>query len=422
LSVKFFISFVIDLSPWFWLKFAVMGKTLYRYIIIEQLVPLSICFFGLIFVLVTGRLMQFMQYLFASNLTILDFLQLIALAMPKLSLYALPMAALVGVLLAFLRLTADNEVIVMRASGIQFFQFLWPVLSVLLVTSLISLVTAVLLLPASNALFKMKLKSLGRATVPILLKERTFIDVIPKMVFFFQDVDSSKLTLQGIFVEDQREAGIEVAIVAERGQVIYEQAQDLLLFRIYDGVITRVKDDFKNAQTVSFKEYELPLRLDEILQTAEAKSRHRTELTMNELQEVISQGGRNPEDRNRHVMEYHLRLALPLACLLLGLLAAPLGSCFRQANRMAGVTLGLSLFLGYYVLLTGCRGLGENGVIPAALAVWIPNSLTLILGSYLWIKMQRETPLGPAWLVKFRLPRVDRLFHLARSIFPSKSG
>jgi len=390
-----------------------MGKTLYFYIVKEQLVPLGICFFGLCFILITGRLMQLMQYLFSTGLTFLDFLQLIALAMPKLALYSLPMATLIGVLLAFLRLTADNELIVMRAAGIKFSQFLPSVMSVIFLTTVISLYTAMQLMPTCNTLFRQKLKSIARATLPILLKERTFINTIPKMIFYFQNVDASNLTLQGIFVEDRRESGIQIAIVAERGQIIYQHSKDVLVFRILNGIITRVEEDFENAQTVSFREYELPINLDELFQSDENKSKHRTEMTFSELTRTIQGGTLEARDHNRHIMEYQLRFALPLACLVLGLLAAPLGSCFQHGHRMGGVILGLGLFLSYYVLLTGARGLGENGFLPPKLATWIPNLLTLCLGLYLWFKVQRETPvrlfvLLRSWQFRLRQLRKKR--------------
>jgi lipopolysaccharide export system permease protein len=384
-----------------------MGKTLYFYTLREQLVPLGICFAGLCFILITGRLMQLMQYLFSTSLTFIDFVQLIGLAMPKLALYSLPMATLIGVLLAFLRLTADNELIVMRAAGIKFSQFLPSVVSVMFLTTVISLYTAMQLMPTANTLFRQKLKSLGRAALPILLKEGTFINTIPKMIFYFQNVDTSNLALQGIFVEDRREPSVQVAIVAERGQIIYQHSKDVLVFRIFNGIITRVKEDFENAQTVSFREYELPINLDQLFQADENPSKHRTEMTFPELTQTIKGGTLEKRDRNRHIMEYHLRFALPLACLALGLLAAPLGAFFQHGKRMGGVILGLGLFLGYYVLLTGARGLGENGVLPPKLAIWIPNLLTLSLGLYLWVKIQRETPvrlvvLLRRWQLKLR--------------------
>ena len=59
-------------------------------------------------------------------------------------------------------------------------------------------------------------------------------------------------------------------------------------------------------------------------------------------------------------LELHQRIAFPSACLLLGLLGPPLGSLFRQRGRMTGITIGVGIFLTYYVLLSAGRTLGRK--------------------------------------------------------------
>jgi lipopolysaccharide export system permease protein len=214
------------------------------------------------------------------------------------------------------------------------------------------------------------------------------------MTFFFHKVDSAKLTIKGIFLEDEREPKVQSAIVAEHGQIIYQQDQETIIIRITNGVLTRIQDDFKNAQTISFAEYELPFRLDEITKTGFGLARGRSEMTLLELWQASHQGGNaEARERNRYAIELQQMLALPFGCLVLGLLAPPLGAMFRQANRMAGLTLGLALFLGYYLLLSAGKGLAENALLHPAIAIWMPNLCTLGLAAYLWTKCQRETPI-----------------------------
>ncbi|NTW35221.1 MAG: LptF/LptG family permease, partial [Syntrophobacteraceae bacterium] len=55
-------------------------------------------------------------------------------------------------------------------------------------------------------------------------------------------------------------------------------------------------------------------------------------------------------------------------------------------------TLGVGVFLAYYVLLSAGKGLGENDIIPAWLAMWTPNILTTALALYLWSLMHADTP------------------------------
>ncbi|GLI34513.1 LptF/LptG family permease [Desulforhabdus amnigena] len=367
-----------------------MGMTLYRYILKEQIFPLSICLLGLSFVLVTGRMLQLARYLFTSSVTFLDLAGLMVLAMPKLLTYTLPMATLMGILLAFVRINGDNELIALRAAGISFKQLFPPVAIVLLLTTFLSFYNMLSIIPTSSRAFESKLKSLGRASLPLLLREGVFIDTIPDLVFFFRNVDPSHLTIKGILVQDQREPKVRVTIVAEHAQIVYQKNTNRMVFKMYNGIITRVPDDFQDAQAVTFRDYNLVLSLDEIFGTSPKDSKGKTQMTFREVLEKIHQPGQNPDVR--YLMELHQRIALPMGCLILGLVAPPLGAMFRQKGRMTGITLAVGIFLAYYVVLSAGKGLCENGLLPASLAIWTPNILTLGIAAYLWFKLQRETP------------------------------
>ncbi|MGA7878679.1 MAG: LptF/LptG family permease [Desulfoferrobacter sp.] len=116
-----------------------MKPTLYKYLVKEQFTPLLTCLLGLSLVLVTGQLIQLIRYLFSTSVSFLGLIEVIGLAMPQLVLYALPMATIMGVLLGFIRLNGDNEIIALKAAGVSFRQFLPAVLSVLILTSVFSL-------------------------------------------------------------------------------------------------------------------------------------------------------------------------------------------------------------------------------------------------------------------------------------------
>ena len=372
-----------------------MGPILYRYVIMEQLIPLGVCIFGLIVIFVTGRMMQLVQILIGSNVKLIDFLELILLTLPMLMLFALPMATLIGILMGFLRLTSDNELMVMRSSGIKFSQFLSPVLSVALLATSISLISAIHIMPLTNTLFRIKLNSLGRAALPAILRERTFINFIPGMTLFFQSVEPTQLSLQGVYVQDERDQRVQSTIVAESGRIIYQEERDLLVIKITNGIVTRIQEDFKNAQTVSFQEYDLSFGMEELSNRGPVKHRHRSEMTFWELWEE----SRRPENLASgeaawFEMQLHQIVAIPFACMVLGLLAPPLGSRFRQSNRIVAVLVGISLFLGYYVLLSAGKGLIKSGHLAPSVGMWTPNLVTLALALALWVEAQRERPLG----------------------------
>ncbi len=371
-----------------------MKITLYRYLLKEQAVPLIVCFMGLTAILITARLMQLTRYLFTSSLTLFDLGQVMAFATPKLIVFALPMATLIGVLLAFLRLNSDNELIIMRSAGLGFKQFLPAVLSIVLITTVISLVNTIYIMPSADLAFKLKLKSLKRAGLPVLLKEGSFIDAIPNLIFFFRSVNTSELSIEGVFIQDRRRPDVRLAIVAERAQIQYDRNFNHIVFNISNGVITRIPDNYKDAQAVGFKAYDLTLSLDELFPEAANASKNKKEMSLADLYEYMS--SRKGKLGRMSALELNYRLALPMSCFFLGLIGAPLGALFRQQGRMTGLTLGLLIYLGYYVLFSAGKGLGENEILSPTLAMWAPNLVTLATAVYLWTKMERETPFGPA--------------------------
>jgi len=367
-----------------------MKKTLYMYALREQCLPVLICLAGVCFVLVTGQLLQLMRILFASACSLKDLAEILMLAMPRLLLYATPMSILLGVMLAFVRLNGDNELIAFRAAGVSFLGFLPPVLAVLIVATILAFINAICVIPITNHAFETKLRSLGRTSIPALLKEGVFISTIPKLVFFFRSVDRTDYSIKGVFVQDQRQPKEKVTIVAESAQLVIPHDSNSITFRLANGVITRAAQNMLDAQAVSFKNYDFILSMDEIM-GAEKGGRKRSEMNLTEIYDKV----KTATDSRAFVwwsLELHKRIAFPSACLLLGLLGPPLGSLFRQRSRMTGVTLGIGIFLVYYIMLSAGRGLGENNVLPPFFAVWTPNLLSFLLVIYLWTKLHKETP------------------------------
>jgi lipopolysaccharide export system permease protein len=210
-------------------------------------------------------------------------------------------------------------------------------------------------------------------------------------------VDPVNLKIEGVFVQDNRQPDVGVVIVADHAQIAYPSDLSQLIFKISSGMITRVSDDLRNAQAIAFKNYDLALSMDELFGASAGLIKGRKEMTLSELAQSIREQG--PNNDLSLSLEFHRRLALPFSCLLLGLVGAPLGALFRQSGRMAGMTLGLGVFLTYYIVLSAGKGLGENGILSPFLAVWLPNLLTAMVAIFLWVKMQFEIPLkvGEIW-------------------------
>ena len=351
--------------------------------------------------MVTGQLIQLMRILFASSCSVKDVAEIVFFAMPRLMLYAIPMAALVGVMLAFVRLNSDNELIACRGAGVGFLGLLPPVIVMLALLTLLGFFNTMYVLPLANSAFEMKLNMLGRASIPSLLKPGAFISDIPKLVFFFREVDHSDLSLKGIFIQDQRNPDGSVTISAESGRVLIPAESRSIILMLENGVLTRTAGDLKSAETLVFKNYDFTLSLNAVAGGREKSWKTRWEMSLSELREQANAFRNDRLMYLRMSVELHNRFALPFACLMLGLLGPPLGSLFGQRGRITGVTICIVVFLVYYLQLSACWTIVENTTISPFFAAWTPNLLSLLLAIYLWVKVHRETPIVPVRLARF---------------------
>ena len=112
-----------------------------------------------------------------------------------------------------------------------------------------------------------------------------------------------------------------------------------------------------------------------------------------ELERHIRSFETETEDYREALIEYHMKFSIPAACLVLGLLAIPLGLELRSNRKSAGLGMGLMVFIMYYVLLSAGRSLGEVGMVAPAWGVWFPNAIFGVAGVVMLVRCAREKSL-----------------------------
>src|SRR5665647_2869316 len=114
-------------------------RILFLYIVreISSLFLLGIVIFTL--VLLMGRLITLTDLVVSHGVPFADVSRMILYLVPSFLVFTIPMAFLLAVLLAFGRLSADNEIVVIKASGISLIQMLPPVIVCAVVAVLLAL-------------------------------------------------------------------------------------------------------------------------------------------------------------------------------------------------------------------------------------------------------------------------------------------
>jgi len=325
-------------------------------------------------VLLMGKMVKLMEMVVSNGLPLADVIRLITLLLPSFLVLTIPMALLLAVLLAFGRLSSDNEITVLKASGLSLGTLLPPVLMAATAAALLTLFVSVVAVPWGNAGFKQMTMEVARTYAASAIRERIFRDDLPGIVLYVDHYDESQRTMQRVMIQDSRDPERPLTIFARSGVVSSDDARGVLQIRLENGSIhTQQKNGYR---LVSFGEY---------LLTAESGrssvlNRTEAEMGINELRKGAASPQLSPQARLKMIIELHSRFAFPCATFVFAILALPLGLSNRRSGKNSGFTISILVLLIYYILLSFLQTLAEKGGISPLLAVWLPNLIFLSLG------------------------------------------
>ncbi|MDD2308714.1 MAG: LPS export ABC transporter permease LptF [Desulfuromonadaceae bacterium] len=370
-----------------------MKRILSLYIIreITSLFLLGIVIFTL--VLLMGRLIKLTELVVSYGVPLADVSRMILYLVPSFLVFTIPMAFLLAVLLAFGRLSADNEIIIIKASGMSLTQMMPPVILCASVAVLLALGASTLGVPWGNSAFKELSFKVLKRNISATIREKTFWDDIPGVVMYTDRYDEQSQTLKGVIIHDGRNPERPMTIFAHDGVVTAVDGSRALLLSLHDGTI-HMAGAGGLYRLVHFGEYSMTVGDNggsgEI-------SRNESDMGLSELQRRIEDPGISVMDRLKTSAELHSRFTFPFASLVFAILAIPLGMQNRRSGKSGGFIVSLSIIITYYIMMSVVRTLAERGIAPTAVMLWIPNLMFLCLGLFFlrMASLEKRIPLFP---------------------------
>lgn len=375
-----------------------MPLLLYSYLIAEILTPFFASLLIINSILFLGKLSSLLDVVFGFGISFSDFARISIYLLPSLLLFSIPLTSTLGVIIAFTRLTANNEILAMKASGINLYRMLVPVVMVAIFTAGLTALTSTLLIPASSVSLKQTFYQLAREKIDKGIRANDFSDNIKDVVIYVDRIDELSGKWQGVFISDQRDHQNPMTIMARSGSLASDLEKMAVRLKLENGSIHRSSDD--SSQTISFGSYNLHLPINE---TSPIKKDRKNDLTPAELLEKSTKLHKEAENsptqkeqlqRNSILMliEFHKRLAMPIGCLILTILALPLALQARPGRRQFGLPLGLLFFFLYNIMLSGAKSVAETSGLPVGPIIWLPNLIFAIL-TWMIIRISaRENP------------------------------
>jgi len=361
-------------------------KILRNYFLKEFIGPLLIVLGVVTFVMILGNLIQIANLIINKGVEISSVLKLFMLMIPSLLTYTVPISVLTAVLLSLGRLSGDNEITAIKASGINLFSLILPLLIVGLILSLILVVFNDRVIPYAHFTMRKAVVEVGVKNPTATLEPGVFIDSFEGCVLFIYGIEQNKLYNVRIY-QPQGEDKPTRTIIAKRGEFIAVPEKNAIKLKLIDGSSDEPDpENPNNFYKLNFKNYFMTLSLAKF-QDADKIGKKAKDMTIAELNKDIERRKREGIDPAPLLTEINKKLSLAFSCFIFMLLGIPLAIITRRREKsinlgIAFVTVGI-----FYLLFLGAEALSIQHILDPPIAMWIPNVILGSIGAMLTYKL-----------------------------------
>ena len=347
------------------------------------------------FVLFTRDLARILELIVRNSAPLPSVAELFFLTLPVALTYTLPMGVLVGILIGLSRLAADSEVTAMRASGIGVWSFL-RIISIFAVGAwLLALVNTAYFAPRSQTALAQLQDRLKASQASFEVRPRVFYEGFPRLVLYVQDVKSAAgaSIWKGVFIADTSDPSQPRVTLAQQGILVSEGRDTLHLHLINGSTHETDPGNPNNYQVSTFQQTDIPIPVP---QNENKEEREPVPLSQIGTLDLLRQARQaDPITARWERIEFHRRLALPAACLVLALAGIPLGLSAKKGGKSAGFVLTILVVFAYYLTSLIGLGMARQGTVSPWVGIWLADFVFALAGAMLlWRAEHRPVELS----------------------------
>lgn len=321
--------------------------------------------------------------------------KLFSLILPTFLEMTVPMAFLLAILLGLGRMSQDQELLAMKASGVSPTQILWPTIFVALVIAAMTLALTMFVRPAANFALKKEIYNIAKSRIGTALKEKVFNDDFPKILIYVEEIIPPGNTAQGVLIVDNRDNRREDIILGKVARISTDEETNSLGLRLFDGSIYERDATRGGFSQTRFNIYDFKVGLEELVGPVRQRESGPKEMPLADLLSSIRTKQSRGTQAIAERMELHQRISIGFVPLIFCLLGVSLTLLPRtsRSNRSWGVMLCVFWLLAYYALLSFGKALGDKNVLHPIPAVWLPNLVVGGIAIHFFKQALRESRL-----------------------------
>ncbi|MDP3789699.1 MAG: LptF/LptG family permease, partial [Candidatus Omnitrophota bacterium] len=163
-------------------------RILRDYILGEIFPPLVLALVFISFAILLGNLVKLADLVINKGVELIYVGEIFLFLMPNILSLAIPMGLLAATLLAYGRLSSDNEILAMRATGISLYKIAMPAITLGLLFSLLAIPFNDKIVPRAHYKTRMLIKELGMRRPAAYLEAGTFIRGFKDYILFIYEI------------------------------------------------------------------------------------------------------------------------------------------------------------------------------------------------------------------------------------------
>lgn len=362
----------------------------------ELLGPLVFSVFMFLVLLFTSAYLIKLTDLLVQGASMALVMKVALYSLPMLVTQTLPMGMLLGTLLAFGRLSGDSEHIALYAGGISFYRIARPIAWAGLIVGVLAIVwNETVVPPATAEMYRLQdtvLQNIKAVDKPLRYDvKRPHTDNVDEIVNIDGGYDAKTRSLRRVTIikmsDDPKRLGQpEFMVYADRAVFRDPRGADAVF---YDGYMKDMRPDPKRVWTLFHvatsqslpKGVGLKRDFKGVMQSDITDNRR---MTFVQLRDKIKEE-RDRSDPSADADEFDLwsKISLPLASLIFGLVAAPLGIRPQRGSKTMGFGIAIVLIFLYWVVHNWMYQYAKGGAMPPIFAAFTADGLGLVAAALL---------------------------------------
>ena len=289
-------------------------NTISRYIIREHQPPFFFSLAVIMFVFVTKFVVQYIGRLFGKGLSTWTILEFVYLNLAWMAALAVPMSVLIASLMAFGRLSADNEITILKTSGINLYRIISPALVWALALTVAMVWYNDQVLPEYNHQARKLSRSIGRKKPTFTLEEGLYLkqkqfNILVEEIerpleknltrnsnivdpqYDLGEAEAQADRLNNITIFDASKPNLQRTITARHGYLLFDERREQLVFHLFNGGIHEINTrDYSEYRQVAFTKnvFYIPAS-EQVFKEVEEDERGDREMSIDTMRAVVRQ-------------------------------------------------------------------------------------------------------------------------------------